>query len=283
MMQKIGFITCVELGLCCIEEMHLAGIHFDLLLTLQDDQARDKSGRIFLDEFAMRTNTVLKKVRHVNDPEAIEAIKAADLDWLFIIGWSQIASVEVLASVRGGVLGMHPTLLPKGRGRAAIPWAILKGLKMTGVTLFALDEGVDSGPILDQEPVTLRVSESAATLYPRMADAHRCLIRRFCNNLSAGNVTFRQQDESDATFWPGRTPKNGEITADMTVKEVDRLVRATTKPYPGAFVEQGGKLVTVWDGEPRSVGRELGGDELLISCVDGEYIGITIQARENGE
>ena len=101
---------------------------------------------------------------------------------------------------------MHPTLLPQGRGRAAIPWAILKALPETGVTLFQLDEGVDTGPIIAQKVLPIAANETATTLYERVADAHRSLIGQVWPNLPSGNVQRRIQDESQATIWPGRTP-----------------------------------------------------------------------------
>jgi methionyl-tRNA formyltransferase len=73
------------------------------------------------------------------------------IDWLLIIGWSQIARRELLETPACGCLGMHPSLLPIGRGRAAIPWAILKGLDQTGVTC--------SNSMKESTPVRLSVRE----------------------------------------------------------------------------------------------------------------------------
>jgi len=86
-----------------------------------------------------KTTKVWQAVNNVNDPEAVAAIRGFDLDWLLIIGWSQIARRPVLDATRRGALGIHPTLLPEGRGRAAIPWTLLKGLRESGVTLFQLE------------------------------------------------------------------------------------------------------------------------------------------------
>ena len=150
MKSKIAFTTCVQLGLSCIEEIYRIGGRLDLLITLKDNKAKDKSGRIYLDEIAERENIPLLKINDINDSKVIDALKKYDIDWLFIIGWSQIAKHDVLETPTHGCIGMHPTLLPIGRGRAAIPWAIIKGLDETGVTIFKLDEGVDTGDIIGQ-------------------------------------------------------------------------------------------------------------------------------------
>lgn len=252
---RVGFVTCVELGLACIEEIIAAGgtaIPGDglvALFSLHDTLARRKSGRIYLHDIAEQHKLPLTTFRHTNDPDAVAAFRAADLDWLLIIGWSQIASEEVLAIPRRGVLGMHPTLLPTGRGRAAIPWAILKGLPQTGVSMFRLASEVDAGEIAAQQVVPITPDETATTLYAKVQDAHRQLMRSAWPRLLDGTLPLVAQDESLATQWPGRTPADGRLHPGMTVAEIDRLVRATTRPYPGAFVERPNSLpLTIWAG-----------------------------------
>ncbi|AGC78662.1 methionyl-tRNA formyltransferase [Nonlabens dokdonensis DSW-6] len=217
-------------------------------MTLPDDKSVKKSGRIYLDEFAQSKNIPLIKINHINDQSAIDAIKEHNIDWLFIIGWSQIASKEVINATKIGAIGAHPTLLPEGRGRAAIPWAILKGLDKTGVTFFKMDEGVDTGLILGQEEVPIASTENATTLYSKVNKAHEILIKKLYPQLLAGTVTAHEQNEANASYWEGRKPADGLITQDMTMLYVDRLVRATSRPYPGAFIQNDKIKVIFWSG-----------------------------------
>ena len=243
---RFGFVTCVQLGLSCMEAIYEVGGRLDLALTLMDDQATAKSGRVYLDEFCARHGVPLVKARNVNNEDALAAIEAAGLDWLFIIGWSQIARERVLAAPRLGVLGMHPTLLPEGRGRAAIPWAILKRLEKTGVTLFKLDTGVDTGEILDQVEIPLRPDSDASELYAKVDAAHVALMKSAYPKLVAGTLQARPQDDSRATEWPGRKPEDGRIDLQGSAADAECLVRAVTRPYPGAFFERDGRRVIVW-------------------------------------
>lgn len=245
-MIRIGFVTCVQLGLSCMEALYDAGGQLSFVMTLEDNQAVTKSGRVYLDSFCAQHKIPLLKSRHVNNQDVIDAIKAHKIDWLFIIGWSQIASEEVLAAPKRGVLGMHPTLLPEGRGRAAIPWAILKGLDKTGVTLFKLDTGVDTGPIVEQVEIPLSPTTDAQALYQRVDEAHIALMKQVVPALMADELTLREQDDSLATEWPGRRPEDGEIDLSGSVYDAERLVRAVTRPYPGAFVIREGKKLVVW-------------------------------------
>lgn len=270
MTARIGFVTCVQLGLACIEEILGAGFPLHQLVTLRDEIAPAKSGRVWLDELAEWHGIPLLKCRNINDDETVDALRRADLDWLFIVGWSQIARPPVLAAPRRGALGMHPTLLPEGRGRAAVPWAIIRELPATGVTLFQLDDGVDTGPILGQERIPVAPDETATTLYAKVATAHRTIVRDHLPRLLDGSASPVPQDESRATVWPGRTPADGRLSADMTRRQVDLLVRATTRPYPGAFYDRDGERLRVWAGRPASSGAPPRG-ALRLEFADGAY------------
>ena len=245
---KFAFITCVQIGLSCMEAIYDVNGSLDLIISIPDEKAKNKSGRIYVDEFAEKHKIPVVKSNHVNDAAVIESIKLYDIDWLFIIGWSQIASKEVIETPNLGAIGAHPTLLPVGRGRAAIPWAIIKGLDKTGVSFFKMDEGVDTGLILGQEEVPIEATETAFTLYNKVNTAHETLIKKLFIDLQNNAFEGKVQDESKATYWEGRKPKDGELFETMKVNEVDRLVRATTKPYPGAFIIRNDKKVTIWKG-----------------------------------
>ena len=229
-----------------MEAIYEAGGKLDLALTLEDHRAGQKSGRVYIDDFCGSRAIPLVKTSHINDDVALAAIKSHDIDWLFIIGWSQIANSAVLNAPRLGVLGIHPSLLPIGRGRAAIPWAILKRLDETGVTLFKLAEGVDTGPILAQVRIPLATNTDAAWLYAAVNSAHITLIREVLPSLTAENIRPIPQNDSAATIWPGRKPDDGRIDLTGSVEDAECLVRAVTRPYPGAFIDLQSSRMVIW-------------------------------------
>lgn len=264
---KFAFCTCVQIGLSCIKSIYRINGNLDLLITLHDKKGRNKSGRIYLDEFANDRNITIIKVNHINDNNAIEAIKAHNIDWLFIIGWSQIASKGIIETPSKGVIGAHPTLLPEGRGRAAIPWAIIKGLDTTGVTFFKMDEGVDTGPILGQEEVQIEKEETATTLYDKVNKAHEIIIQKIIKKLHNNEILEIIQDESRATYWEERKPEDGQLFFDMPLDQADRLIRATTKPYPGAFIMIKNKKYIIWSGKKGIHGSA----SFVLDFKDGKY------------
>lgn len=270
---KLGFVTCVQLGLSCMEALYEAGGELCLAITLKDEKARTKSGRVYLDDFCNNKNIDLYKIDHVNDDEVNQLIQENDLDWLFIIGWSQIANKRLLDAPNNGVLGMHPTLLPIGRGRASIPWAIIKGLEETGVTMFKLDEGVDTGPILSQYKIPLTDNTCSTELYDSVNNAHVNLMTQIIPKILEGNVKLQEQNNADATEWVGRTPKDGEIDFNDSVITAERLVRATTKPYPGAFIIMNNKKHIIWKAklvQEKTENLCLSFKDGILECLDWE-------------
>jgi methionyl-tRNA formyltransferase len=273
---KIAFCTCVQIGKSCIEAILSSEGRLDLLLTLHDHKSKNKSGRIYLDDIARDNGIPLYKSNHINDADFAEVLKKYDIDWLFIIGWSQIASSSLLKVPKKGIIGAHPTLLPVGRGRAAVPWAIIKGLGTTGVTFFKMDEGVDTGEVLDQIEIPLSTDETATTLYYKVNEAHVKLIQQILPKLIADTIIGIPQDEALATYWEGRTPADGELLKNMSVLEADKLVRATTHPYPGAFImiDESTKLI-IWSGSARPIQTEK-----VLNFIDGDYYVINSEIVE---
>lgn len=243
---RLGFVTCVQLGLSCMHEIYRSGSRLELAITLPDEKSKNKSGRIYLDEFCSNNNIPLLKSSHINNIEVFEQIKHHKIDWLFIIGWSQIAAYHILSAPSHGVIGMHPTLLPIGRGRAAIPWAIIKNLSETGVTAFKLDGGIDTGPVIDQIAIPLSSTTTATELYDRVNQIHIVLTKNIIQNIQRNNISLSKQNDHDASEWPARTPADGLINLNGSVMDAERLIRATTRPYPGAFILSSNLKTIVW-------------------------------------
>ena len=108
---RFAFATCVCLGRRVIEKIYEMGGELEFLVTLNDEKARNKSGRVYLDDIAEKYDIPLIKINNINDEMVIEAVREHRIDWMFIIGWSQIARKELLQAPDKGCIGMHPTLL----------------------------------------------------------------------------------------------------------------------------------------------------------------------------
>lgn len=277
---RVGFVTAVEIGAACIDTIAEMGGRLELVVTLSETTAPRKSGRVDVAAVAREHEFPLMTVAHINDAAPLEAIRESGLDWLFVVGWSQIVGPKVLATPQHGAIGAHPTLLPAGRGRAPIPWTILRGLDESGVTFFVLDEGVDSGPIIAQDRFSIAADETATTLYAKVIASHRRMMRTVWPMVVAENVQRQPQNEALATYWAKRNPEDGEIHSTITVAEADRLVRATTRPYPGAFVQTPTGRTTIWAGQMER--PPLATRSLVVELVDGKFWGTDFETREPG-
>src|SRR5947208_6039977 len=177
---RLVWVSFDVMGRDCLAAAAEAGGDVVAVVTLPGPIAPDRSGQCSFDEIAAELGARLVETADVNSPETIAALREVEPDMIFVVGWSQLVLDVFIRLPKQGVFGMHPTLLPKHRGRAAIPWAILSGLARTGVTLFEItDATADSGPIVGQADVPIGADETATTLFDRLTEAHVALLREF--------------------------------------------------------------------------------------------------------
>ena len=228
------------------------------VVTLASELATRHSDYADLAGEARAADARLLRVADCNAAEVVEAIRAAAPDCVLVIGWSQICKPSLLAVAPGRFIGYHPAPLPRLRGRAAIPWTILLDGKITASTLFWLDGGVDTGPLLAQQFLHVAHDETAASLYERHLTALAELLTEALARLKAGDAPRRPQEERFASWAAKRTPDDGLIDWACPADHVWRLVRAVGRPYPGAFTHLGDERLVVWAAEPVSAARHAG-------------------------
>ncbi len=180
------------------------------------------------------------------DDATRDFIAQARPDLLWIADYRYLLPMDVVAIAPLGAVNLHPSLLPKYRGRAPVNWAILRGETRLGLTAHCVDEGCDTGDIIEQVSFELTeeqdVGDALNTLYPLYEQITRNVLAQFRN----GNVPRHLQNHAIATEFPRRTPEDGRIDWRRPAREVLNLVRAVAAPYPGAFTSLKGEKVTVW-------------------------------------
>lgn len=239
------------MGRDCLEAAAGAGAEVVGIVTHPGPIDPTRSGQCSFDEVASRLGATLHETHDVNSEETLDVVRGLAPELVFVVGWSQLVRDPLIALAREGVFGMHPTLLPRHRGRAPIPWAILSGLARTGVTLFEiLDATADSGSIVGQIVVDISADETATTLYERIAAAHVELVRDCVPQLIAGTAPRIAQDPTRASTWSRRAPADGIIDWETRAPYLYDWVRAQTHPYPGAFTYLGDEKVVIWRARP---------------------------------
>ncbi len=267
------WVSFDTMGRDCLDAAADAGAEIVGVVTLPGPIDPNRSGQCSFDEIAARHGAQLVETTDVNSEATVEAVRALDPALIFVVGWSQFVREPFLALAREGVFGMHPTLLPRHRGRAPIPWAILSGLAHTGVTLFEIvDTTADSGAIVGQVVVDIGPDETAATLFERISDAHVRLVRELVPQLVAKTAPRLPQDPARASTWPKRTPVDGIMDWETRAPYLYDWVRAQTRPYPGAFTFLGDEKVVVWRARPVELEDEAPAGTIVATRPEGPVV-----------
>lgn len=253
---RIVFFGATELGHRCCQALVEAGEEVvgivsmprEFPISYAERPVRNVTYQSF-DDIAERAGVPLLDVTSLKDESVQEAIAGWRPDFGLAIGWFYLFPRELRDRFPRGVAGIHASLLPRYRGGAPLVWAIINGEKRTGATLFYLDEGVDTGDVIAQAEVEIGPDDTIREVYERAADASVELVREFVPLIRQGSAPREQQDHSQATTFPQRSPDDGEIDWSKSAREIRDFIRAQTRPYPGAFTYIDGRKVMIWDGE----------------------------------
>ena len=230
---RVLFIGSQLLGRDCLEVLHDQGDEIVGVVTFEPEEHEAWSSEVA--EFAEKNDLFYTVCNNINTPEQIKGIKALNPDIIYVIGWRQIIGKEILSIPEHGVVGIHFSLLPKFRGHAPVGWAILAGERETGLTLFYFSDRADAGGVIAQKTTPIRLDDDAGTVRGRLERLAVQTVKEYAPLLRAGHVIRQTQDESQASYGAYRQPRDGRIDWGKTSREVYDLIRATTKPYPGAW------------------------------------------------
>jgi methionyl-tRNA formyltransferase len=165
-----------------------------------------------------------------------------------------------------GCLNLHGSLLPRYRGAAPIPAAILAGDEVTGMTLMRMDEGLDTGPIIAQAQCAIGPRDTTTSLTARLADLAAGLLVEMLPGWLAGTLPARPQDDSLATYCDQLRKEDGRLDWSRAADYLDRQVRACD-PWPGTFTTCQGQRLKVLSARP-AARREGRGDPGLVVDLD---------------
>jgi methionyl-tRNA formyltransferase len=210
-------------------------------------------------------------------PEVREEFISLNADLAILAFVAYIVPEQVFSVPRLGSICFHPSLLPKYRGASALNWALIKGESVTGLTLFWVDKGIDTGPILLQKEVKVDLDDTAGSIYfnkifPLGIEA----ISEAVDLIKTGNPPRIVQDESKATYDPPCRNEHAKIDWSKPAQEIYNLIRGCD-PQPGAHTTWQGKMVRIFDARlslesdstrPGQV-TAIGADDVIIAANDG--------------
>lgn len=175
----------------------------------------------------------------VLEPEKLDAcvreqIKSFSPDLLVCFAYGKIFGPKFMDLFPQGGINLHPSLLPKYRGCAPVPAALLSGDEKTGITIQRLAQKMDSGDILLQKELLLTGNENTGSLLEKVGQMGGDLLLQVLYQIDSGTENPVPQKEEDATFCQLLKKEDGLIDWDKTAKEIDCKIRAFN-PWPGAY------------------------------------------------
>jgi UDP-4-amino-4-deoxy-L-arabinose formyltransferase/UDP-glucuronic acid dehydrogenase (UDP-4-keto-hexauronic acid decarboxylating) len=238
-------------------------------------------------ELATSNNIPVYAPENVNHPIWVDMIRKLEPDVMFSFYYRNMLKKELLDIPKAGALNLHGSLLPAYRGRCPVNWVLVNGETETGVTLHYMTEKPDDGDIVAQEIIPISESDTARTLHRRSTEAVSALLDKALPRVKEGKAPRTPQDDSKASYFGGRGPKDGEIDWNRSAAEVKNLVRAVTTPYPGAFSYTGNRKVFFWNvsavtlDTPAEPGKIVSASPFVIAC-GKDAVKINAGQSENG-
>ena len=263
---KVAFFGTSDFGIPALGQ--LAATHHVALCVTQPDRPQGRGLKPQpspIREAAQRLNLpviVPEKVR-----EIVPQLDALACDVGVLASYGQLVPAALLQLPRHGILGIHPSLLPKYRGASPIVWPLLHGDADTGVTIYRLVERLDAGEMLLQRSTPIEPRETSAALAERLAAWSGELIIEALALLERG-TSWQAQDESAATYAPKLTKEQGIVEwQQRDAATIDRMVRALN-PWPGVATTWRGQPIKLWavTPQPDRVAEKPGGTVLRASA-----------------
>lgn len=214
-------------------------------------------------------------VKPVASEELFESL--AFIDLVVTVGYGVILPVEILSVPRFGFINLHFSHLPSWRGAAPVQRAILNGDQMIGITVFALDSGMDTGPIYVQHDIRIEPYENAGELLGRMAALGPEVIEQTLTMIESG-VSATPQSSDGVSYAPKISKEEARISWNKSVIDVDRHIRAFT-PDPGAWTAFRDATLRVDRARSFPIDYELApgfvtvrNGEVIVGCADGSAL-----------
>lgn len=216
------------------------------------------------------------ETRRLRRPEVFEQYQALQPELNVMAFVTDIIRANVLTAPRLGTIQYHPSLLPRHRGISSINWAVMQGDKKTGLTIFWVDEGIDTGPVLLQKEIEIGPDDTVGSLYfSKLFQLGVDAMVEAIDLVKEGKAPHIVQDESQATYEPPVTEEHTQIDWSAPADTTYNLIRGSN-PQPGAVTSLNGQQLKIFDvqrvrdmgGEPGAV-LSAGDDGVVVAMSEG--------------
>ena len=245
---KVVFMGTPDFAVETLEAIVGAGHEVAAVVT-QPDKPKGRGGVMAMSpvkECALRHGLTVLQPLKARSPEFVDEIKAINPDVIVVVAFGQIIPSEIIHMPKYGCINVHASLLPKYRGASPIQWTVLDGCEYSGVTTMLMDEGIDTGDILETATVKLDEKETGGSLFDRLSLVGAKLLVETLDKAEAGQLHPVKQDDSQSSYVRMMDKSFGLMDFTQPVEVLERKVRALN-PWPSAFTHMDEKLLKIWD------------------------------------
>lgn len=274
---RIIFMGTPDFAVPTLEAL-VTGGHEVIAAVTQPDKPKGRGKAVLMTpvkEKALEYGIPVYQPVKAREPEFIEVLKSLEPEVIVVVAFGQILPKEILEIPRYGCVNVHASLLPKYRGAAPIQWAVIDGEEESGVTTMQMDEGLDTGDILEMEKIRLEEKETGGSLFDKLSRLGGKLILSTLSGLENGTVVPKKQGETTTPYAKMLKKTMGEIDWNMEAAAIERLIRGLN-PWPSAYTSCNGKTLKIWAADvlPGGQGEEpgrvrAGKDSLLVETGSG--------------
>ncbi len=251
-MMRICFMGTPHFAIPALERL-IDSDHEVVLVVTQPDRPAGRGQQIRVSpvkELALKHHLPIEQPAKLRGTDFHQTLTALDVDVCVVVAYGMILPPEVLAAPTHGCVNIHASLLPRWRGAAPVQRSIVAGDLRTGVTIMALDAGMDTGPIILQEEIEILADDDGESVAQMLsvlgADA---LIRSLDACERDGGFQTTPQDDELATYAPKISKEEGRIDWSEGVEPIICRIHGM-RPRPGAFSVLDGKMVQILEAEP---------------------------------
>jgi methionyl-tRNA formyltransferase len=192
--------------------------------------------------YAETQGWVIKTPKSLRTPQAYEELRALKPEVIVVAAYGLLLPQAILDIPPLGCLNVHGSLLPRWRGAAPLQRALLAGDEETGITIMQMEAGLDTGPMLLKDQVSLSSPTTFASLHDILAYKGASLLVQALEDLRAGTLIAQPQPEEGITYAAKILKEEGLLDWTLSAQELDRHVRALT-PWPGTwFIHEGHRI-----------------------------------------
>ncbi|MBQ1241428.1 MAG: methionyl-tRNA formyltransferase [Lachnospiraceae bacterium] len=279
---KIVFMGTPDFAVSTLESL-VKGGHEVIAAVTQPDKPKGRGKAVQytpVKEKALEYEIPVYQPVKARDPEFVELLKGMDPDVIVVVAFGQLLPKAILDIPKYGCVNVHASLLPKYRGAAPIQWAVIDGEEVSGVTTMLMDEGLDTGDMLEKAEIVLDEKETGGSLFDKLSALGGELILSTLEKMENGTITRTPQGDSTTSYAKMLKKTMGEIDWHMEAVKIERLIRGLN-PWPSAYTSLKGKTVKIWSADVVA-GESTGNpgrvtvtkDKLLVECGEN-FLSIT--------